>query len=149
MGRGKGAYCAGPGGLRKNNEKIDPLSDGLCSSYDSFDESESGPGMCARRDPGPIWVPTLAPAGPKNPASRSQEFAGDQKKQNACSWNIGNCSFRCLKIQIFACGACHHCSHGLTRRSGLGCCLGKPTRTRFTQSQAHCGACPSQRCPLL
>ena len=37
----------------------------------------------------------------------------------------------------------------LTRRSGLGCCLGKPTRTRFTQSQAHCGACPSQRCPLL
>ena len=63
--------------------------------------------MCARRDPGPIWVPTLAPAGPKNPASRSQEFAGDQKKQNACSWNIGNCSFRCLKIQIFACGACH------------------------------------------
>ena len=31
MGRGKGAYCAGPGGLRKNNEKIDPLSDAFQS----------------------------------------------------------------------------------------------------------------------
>ena len=101
--------------------------------------------MCARLDPGPIWVPTLAPAGPKNLPADPKNLLETRKNRMHVRVTIGNCSFWTTQILNFR----------LRRRrvrdpqSGLGVFLGQTHSRALRSAAGPCGACPSQSYPLL